>query len=125
MFSYSREKETKALWMRLGGITPDGGEIALPFPKCFLPLDRISFANNIIYEFGDSEEKQESLDILMRHLFSIYQDNRKAGFYSCPDLAGIKVYRLTWDWTDVPAERSEHTDKLVYSLINGESQHYK
>lgn len=111
--------------MRLGGVTPDGGEVTLPFPKCFLPLDRISFANGIIYDLGDSEEDQKALDTLMRDLFSIYQDNREAGFYSCPDLAGIKVYRLTWDWTDVPVERSKHTNTLVYSLINGESQHYK
>lgn len=124
MFSYSREKETKVLWMRLGGVTPDGGEVALPFPKCFLPLDRISFANSIIYEFGDSEEKRKNLDTLTRELFVIYRDNREAGFYGCPDLMGIKVYRITWDWTGVPAEHTKHTDELIYSLINGQSRHY-
>ena len=125
MFSYSREKETKVEWMRLGGVTPDGGEIGLQLSKCFLPLDRISFANSIIYEFGDSEEKRKNLDTLMRELFAIYRDNREAGFYGCPDLIGIKVYRITWDWTGVPAERTKHTDELIYSLINGKSQHYQ
>jgi hypothetical protein len=125
MFSYSIEKETKVEWMRLGGVTPDGGEVALQLSECFLPLDRISFANSIIYEFGDSEEKRENLDTLMRELFALYRQNREAGFYGCPDLAGIKVYRVTWDWTGVPAEHTKHADELIYSLVNGKSQHYQ
>jgi|GEM_PF-2198629 len=124
MFSYSSELDTVAYSIRLTGITPDGREITLPYSYCFLPLDRISFSNTMLYNSRNSEEQHKVIDGLVRELFILYQVNREDSVYDCPEINGLKVYRLEWDWTDVPAESAVQKEELVYSLISGKSTHY-
>lgn len=124
MFSYSHELETIAHSIRLTGITPDGREIDLPYPNCFMPLDRISSSNTMLYNSGDVPEQRKVMDTLLRDLFDLYQFNRTEGVYECDEIIGLKVYHLQWDWTDVTPDNAIHTDELVYSLVNGKSTHY-
>jgi hypothetical protein len=124
MFSYSGELDTIAYSIRLTGITPDGREITLPYSYCFLPLDRISFSNTMLYNSRNTEKQHKVMDALLRELFILYQVNRPVGVYDCPEIIGLKVYRLEWDWTDVPPESAVHKEELVYSIISGKSTHY-
>jgi hypothetical protein len=107
MFSVAWRSPTFT-WLRLIGVTADGGEVALDANRYLLPFDqsRLPKALRLILAGpdGPAHVRQALADCLAR-----YEELRRAGEHDGPPLVAMRLYELGWtiDATAANVDRPE------------------
>lgn len=107
-FVHGQEKRFEAVFEHLG----------------FLPVDQVwlrrSVRRLLPYRDGtNAGDREKEMGALLDYLLSQYERNRAAGIHDGPPITELGLYRIMWDWTDLPPEEVVSRRELVYSAEQG------
>ena len=117
MFSKSSVRSSATNYT-LEGITTDGLPIELSVRHHFQPYNvsklRIGLGTQI--RKPDSTLRDESLLHVMQYLSDVYEENRRRRRHTGPPIRELRLYRVAYDWTDVPLDSVIAVRTMVYAL---------
>ena len=93
----------------------------------FLPISKTrlkeGIQNKLLYD-NKIKNKKEAMDKLFSYLLAQYKLNAEiSGTDSVMEIYELRLYRVKWDWTEIPIHNVIQNEELIYSTTAGLFQH--
>ena len=109
-FVRKQEKRVEAVFGRLSFLPVDQGDLKKAVRKLLPYKDGATVL---------ARDREKDLRALFDYLLSQYEHNRAEGIHDGPPVTKLSLYRITWDWTEVPPEEVVPKTELIYSDEHG------